>query len=144
MFAGTRDLLPCLRVMGWVSGQGWQSHRPVRENAGCTCSCLCLCSKREPQALFPAPHSLVSCLLKQQEADCQQEHFGAVCNWDRTAPLPPAAKGLLHSNTSHPFLRERASQQSVLHPVGMCWMPTQQTASTSQAGWGCSTTLLPG
>lgn len=72
MFAGTQGLLLYPGVMGWWSGQGWQSHRPGRESAGCTCSWLC--SKKEPQALFPAPHSLIPRLLKQQEADCQQEH----------------------------------------------------------------------
>lgn len=80
-----------------------------------------------PFSPFPGPMP-----AHRQEADCQQEHFGTVSSWDRMSPPPPAAKAPLHSHMSHPFLRERVSQQPVLHFVGMCWMPMQQAAPASQ------------
>lgn len=44
---------------------------------------------------------------------------------DRAAPLPPAAKELLHSHASHPFLGEKASQQPTLDPASTWWTPVQ-------------------
>lgn len=78
-------------------------------------------------SLLPAPCSHCSsgarsCLPTRALCICS---FHSASNQDRAALLPSAAKGLLHSHASHPFLRETASQQLVLHPEGVLWMPTQ-------------------
>lgn len=94
VFAGMPDLLLCPRVMGQVSGQGWQSHRP-----GSVLLALPLKQEGAPNSLpcFPFPGPMPA---HRQEANCQQERFRTVGSWDRMAPPPPAAKGPLHSRTS--------------------------------------------
>lgn len=129
---GTPDLLLCPRMMGRVNGQGWQSHRPGRESAGCICSWLCLCSKREPQALFLAPQSLVLHLLNDRKLIASKSTLELSATGIMQPLFPQLPK--VSSTAARPTLSSGKGLPSSLSFI--LW--------AAQVGWGCSTTSLPG
>lgn len=117
------DVLPCPWVLGRVSGQGlaepqprqgrcWQHLLPALPLQG---------GSAELSSPLPAPRpcscSAAGSRLPTRALQLCSFHPGG--GQDRAAPLPPAAKGILHGHTSHPSRGERASQQSILDPASM-------------------------
>lgn len=127
VFAGMPDLLLCPRVMGQVSGQGWQSHRPGRKSAPGFASEAGGSPKLSSLLSIPWSHACSSTgsqLPARALQNCRQ--------LGQDGPSSPSCQRAPPQPHIHPFLRERASQQLVLHPVGMYWMPRQQAAPASQ------------
>lgn len=142
-------------MLGWVRGRGMAEPHPGLGGAGSTRSQLHLRSRREPQALFPAPCSQLPLLLSVRKPPANKStadlQFPLRRRLGQGGPASPSRQGAPPQPRVPPFPQGKAfpaacpsSCERVVDAKAARQLPAPQSSCRcGQAGWGCSAIPLP-